>query len=135
MDKCDAKNILIINRIKITNQRLSVLNEIINSEQIFSANSLFEVLSDNVDLATIYRILKLFKKKLIIREIGIKDNIKFYELSCIHHPVHPHFLCKKCNTLYCLEKIDDESFKILSNLAKDHIVENIQLLGICNKCK
>jgi len=136
MDKCSSKNLLKKSNLKITKQRVFLLDEIISSESSFSANSLYITLSNNMDLVTIYRILNLFNDKKIIREIINKNDTKYYELACIHHPIHPHFLCKKCKELYCLKELNNKDIHNLNKYSKNFIVEDvkIQFSGICDKC-
>jgi len=137
MDKCSAKNLLIKNSLKLTNQRELLLKTIIDSDSIFSAISLQEKVNDSMDMATIYRILTVFLKKNIIREVITNDNTCFYELSCEHHPVHPHFFCKKCKSITCLNPINAHSIIANGDYSSDYIIEDIaiQLMGICPKCK
>ncbi len=90
-----------------------------------------------VDKATIYRNLKNLIKKGTIREIKNSEGIGFYEISCkIHNPIHPHFECKICKKIYCLEPLKAEDVIALSNYTQNEINEiEIKLKGICNECK
>ena len=115
MDKCNAKTLLGQNNLKVTQQRLLLLDTKIDSEKIFSAISLQEKVRDRMDLVTIYRILSVFLENKIIRDVISNDTTRFYELSCEHHPVHPHFICKKCNTIICLSAIN---YNFISKIKK-----------------
>ncbi|HOL57989.1 MAG TPA: Fur family transcriptional regulator [Spirochaetota bacterium] len=137
MDKCEVTTLLKRNKLKKTEQRELLLQIIINSETLFSAEILYEKVNKNINLVTIYRILNLFIKKNIIREVLVHNKTQYYELACEHHPVHPHFLCKKCGKLYCLRSIDKVEFSNLINLYKDYLIEDISLhlSGICPECR
>ena len=137
MDKCDAATILKQNSLKLTQQRLLILESIINSEKVFSTNSLQKKIRNSMDLVTIYRILSVFLEKKIIREIASNETTRFYELSCEHHPVHPHFICKKCKKITCLGAIDNKYIAGLKKYSEDNLIEDIiiQFTGTCKKCK
>ncbi len=137
MDKCDAKTILKINKLKMTNQRIKLLQTIIDSERVFSAASLQEKVKEEMDLVTIYRILSIFLNNKIIREVSSNETTRFYELSCEHHPVHPHFICNKCNKIICLSALTNSDIVSLKKYSENNIVENIniQFTGICHNCK
>ncbi|MBN1500484.1 MAG: transcriptional repressor [Spirochaetes bacterium] len=137
MDKCDSAVILKQNGLKVTQQRLLLLDAIINTDKIFSALSLQDKVNDNMDLVTIYRILTVFLENKIIRDVISKDTTRFYELSCIHNPVHPHFVCRKCNNIICLNSLKNGYMSKFKEITGDNIVENviIQFTGICSKCK
>lgn len=137
MDLCDAKTLLREHKLKVTAQRELLVDTIIHWSSIFSATMLQEKLQDNMDLATIYRILGVLLETRIIREVTNKNNTQFYELSCEHNPVHPHFLCNKCNTLTCLNELGTQEIKGLKQNTSDYIIEeiSIQFTGICPKCK
>ncbi|HPO49120.1 MAG TPA: Fur family transcriptional regulator [Spirochaetota bacterium] len=137
MDKCDAKSLLTKNNLKLTKQRIILLETIIDSEKVFSAASLEEKVKKNMDLVTIYRIISVFLENKIIREVFSNDAVRFYELSCEHNPLHPHFFCKKCGKLYCLNSIDKKHFSNLIALYPDYSIEefSLQFSGVCSKCK
>lgn len=137
MGKCTPELLLKNNNLKVTTQRVLILERIIHADTHFSANSLHNELSKSMDLVTIYRTLNIFHESKIIREIAVKDNMKFYELSCVHHPVHPHFLCTKCHKIFCLEALSDGDISILKKYAAGFAVDDIsiQFTGICDKCK
>lgn len=137
MNKCNASNLLKTNGLKLTKQRVRVLEIIISKEGIFSATDLFNNISREIDLVTIYRILSLFKEKKIIREILSNSESKKYEMACIHNPIHPHFSCRVCGKLYCMDAVESNLIPSLQAYCKDYILEDItiQLSGICSSCK
>jgi len=102
---------------------------------IFSAKELQNLL--NVDKATIYRNLKTLLKKEVIREIKNKEGISFYEINCkIHNPIHPHFECKICGKIYCLNALNPEDVISLSKYTNFEIdTIKIKFEGICDECK
>ncbi|GAX86784.1 Fur family transcriptional regulator, ferric uptake regulator [Lebetimonas natsushimae] len=104
-------------------------------KHILPAKELQNIL--NVDKTTIYRNLHSLLKKEIIREIKNSDGISFYEINCkIHNPIHPHFECKICKKIYCLNALKPEDVISLSNYT-DFAIDSIKIKfeGICNECK
>ncbi|MBN2617886.1 MAG: transcriptional repressor [Spirochaetales bacterium] len=136
MDKCNAKNLLVSKKLKVTKQRQLILERIIGRQGIFTVNSLYTKLEDEIDLVTIYRVISIFEEKGIIREVLSNYEEKRYELACIHNPVHPHFNCSVCNELFCLEAVSDNLIKLLQENISDYLVKDIsiQFKGICKKC-
>ena len=137
MEHCDAHEVLKHNKIKMTRQRIEVLELIIELQTTFSASILHERLQDHMDLVTIYRILNLFKEKKIIREVLSDKEERIFERACIHNPVHPHFYCNNCKQLFCLDELPEEIRNLILGEYKEFQIEDIslQLSGICNKCK
>lgn len=136
MDKCDSRNLLRTNNLKVTKQRLMLLNSIISSNSIFSANDLHKELKSDMDLATIYRILGAFLEKGIVREILTPEESKIYELACIHNPVHPHFNCNICGKISCLEAADENLLSKLKAEYSNFLISDIsiQFTGTCINC-
>lgn len=137
MEKCKARELLKSNNLKATNQRVLLLEEIINNQDLFTANSLFTIVSDSMDLVTVYRVLTKFSEEGIIREIFGQGDSKTYELSCIHNPVHPHFSCKVCGKIYCIKAVDKTIIQKLEESCNDFLVDEIsmQFTGICKNCR
>jgi Fur family ferric uptake transcriptional regulator len=104
-------------------------------KNILSAKELQNILQ--VDKATVYRNLNSLLKKKIIREIKNSDGVGFYEINCkIHNPIHPHFECRICKKIYCLNALKPEDVISLSNYT-DFEIESIKIKfeGVCNECK
>ena len=137
MEHCDAHEVLKKNKIKMTRQRIDVLELIIKLQTMFSAYKLHEKLKDNMDLVTIYRILNLFKEKKIIREVLSDRDERIFELACIHNPVHPHFHCRNCGKMFCLPELSDQAREIIAGDYSSFLIEDIslQFFGICDNCK
>jgi len=137
MDKCDSKVVLKRTKLKLTKQRVLLLEEIINMGSTFTAGSLYKKVEDNMDLVTIYRVLNAFVENNIIREVLSNDETKIYEMACIHNPVHPHFYCRSCKKLFCLKELKQEDYLLLKKYGKNFQVDNISVLisGFCDKCK
>ncbi len=137
MEKCKSNDVLKSTKLKLTRQRIRLLNEIIDMETTFTAGSLYKKVKDDMDLVTIYRVLNVFSKNKIIREVLSNNETKIYEMSCIHNPLHPHFYCRSCNKLFCLSELNQEDYISLQKYSKNFLVDSIsiQIYGLCDKCK
>ncbi|MCP4163721.1 MAG: transcriptional repressor [Deltaproteobacteria bacterium] len=137
MEKCVADVLLKRNGLKKTKQRVLLLDEIIEIGKSFTAAGLFEKFCNSMDLVTIYRTLNLFEKKRIIRVVLTGDEAKYYEISCIHNPIHPHFYCTICKSVSCLDEIKEKDIINLKEYGKNCSINDIsiQLSGICHRCK
>jgi Fur family ferric uptake transcriptional regulator len=137
MDECKPEIILKNKNLKVTKQRMLILTEMLEYERPLSANDLHFKFNHAMDLATIYRILCILKEHNILREITSKEEIKYYELSCIHHPIHPHFFCNSCGKLYCLKILKDDDLKSIRRYGSSFAINeiNINLNGLCRECK
>jgi len=138
-DKCNPKDLLKQESIKITKNRLDVLKKMIESGTLLDASSLHKRLNANskINLATVYRILKLLREKGILRSIRGENGIELFEMACQHNPLHPHFYCRKCGKTFCLKPLYFDVLKTLFPMAEGCDVENIAitLSGICPRCK
>lgn len=123
------EKILKNNNLKVTNQRIKILN-IINE---LGCNSTLKNIIDNsndVDTSTIYRTIKTLEDRNIIEEIsGINDDV-IYVIS----DSNKHYIkCIKCNSIkeidICPIELDDyiDGYKIISH--------SLVIDGICKRCQ
>lgn len=111
---------------KLTKQRLMVLDLLNNNHRPLNAKQIYTKLNKKVDLASIYRILNLFKSIKIVFEERMEDKEYFYLDEKQHH----HVICKKCGYTECIPC--RHIFKNIKNFSK--ISHNLTISGICNKC-
>lgn len=135
MDKCTPESLLEGRNIKLTRQRLIVLNAIIGTGKPFSASDLHENLESEMDLATIYRNLEMLCGEGIIRQVMNEKERQYYELACEHNPEHPHFYCNSCGKIYCMKR--EKPIRLKSGLPQDFTIEQtvLQYRGICPDCR
>lgn len=119
---------------KVTRNRLAVLDLLMTSQKPLSVEEIFKKLK-NVDQVTIYRILNQFSEKNIIKKIDLRYGKSFFEFQDHHHH---HIVCESCG---CLEEVDvclPENFlkKIQksSNQFKKVSDHSLEFFGVCNKC-
>lgn len=120
--------------LRITTARVAVLDYLEKKENPADVISLVEALDDQVDQATIYRILELLTKKDIISRFDFGEGKYRYELQKKHHH---HLVCTKCNKIEDIEikylqDIEDQVRVKKGFLIKSHALE---FFGICKNCQ
>ncbi len=137
MNLCNANQLLKDNSIRLTKQRVDLMQYIHDYGRPFSVA---DIHADNLhlaDLATVYRFIRLLQQNGLIRSVAQYDDTQYYELACEHNPNHPHFICKNCHHLICLNTLRTADVLRLAEYAKEQSVEDISISysGICSECK
>lgn len=126
------QNILSKKNLKITPQRLEILNLIHKAGHI-DIDVLYKQIKrhfPSVSLATIYKNITVMVKNDIINEVKINQNKTKYEL--VTKP-HAHLICTNCLTV---EDINIDEKCLLENVKGFNIqFVNIQVYGLCQNCK
>lgn len=137
MDKCRPESLLSDSKIKVTRQRLTILDVIIAKDSSFCANELFDELKGSIDLVTIYRNLQLFCEAGIVREVMNKCDRQYFEISCVHNPAHPHFYCSSCRKIFCMKSRSGSKTEEKKNFRDRFIIHEtvVQYSGICPSCR
>jgi Fur family transcriptional regulator, ferric uptake regulator len=121
-----------------TPQRIAVLNILMNTDAPININNIKQALESKIriDRVTIYRILSLFKQRMIIREITSTGGTGYFELATMENPVHPHFICRRCENLSCLEPLTFSQANQWLAAEKNYTVEHIEIniSGLCASC-
>ena len=119
-------NILKENGLKITKQRLDLLNMIDELDEEATIKNISNELK--IDISTIYRIIDVFLEKNIIEKNINYENKIYYKIK----EKHKHYIkCIKCHKKieieFCpIESFDDNRFKIINH--------KVEIEGICNSC-
>lgn len=118
---------------RITNQREIVLEKIKDHPQ--TAEEIYNALNKNVDLASVYRTLKLFVKNKVVKIVNFDDGKKRYELLDEQNH-HHHFICKNCNDVIDIYPKQEEKLLKEIQLSMNIKIENhsISLSGLCENC-
>lgn len=120
---------------RITSPRLEILRILKSNHIPLTISEIHDKLSSKkIDLATVYRTLKLFSELKIVNEIDFKDEFKRYELVYDRHH-HHHIVCRKCKSVENVETcILDELEKLLSKKGYKDITHSLEFFGICKNC-
>ncbi len=125
------------NNIRMTSQRIAILEFLATDGNHPTANEIYQALKDknpNMSIATVYNNLLFFKKAGILKEIPFGEGSNRYDLT---DTKHYHAVCENCGKVVDfdyqeLEKINtivenQINFKVL-----DH---NFKVTGLCENCK
>jgi Fur family ferric uptake transcriptional regulator len=136
---CDYSGLLEESGLGHTTNRHRVLEVIGNNSSPLSAQQIFDTLNrtDNINRVTVYRILDLLVEKGLVDRISGGGRSFVYGLAPNdNHPAHPHFYCKTCGSLECLNphslSVDLESMRrtfpgLIENVA-------VRVDGVCKNC-
>jgi len=122
-----------------TPQRMAVLKVLQNAAGPLSVGVIRDQLETRtrINKVTIYRIISLFKRQGLIRDVLSVGGAVYFEMATADHPVHPHFNCKSCGALNCLTPLTFSQARQFidsrDNYSVDHIEINIS--GLCNGCR
>ncbi len=138
-DKCLSMDIFKKLNLRITKQRIAILDQIIENNHPFTVQYIYESLLHKKpsDLVTIYRFINLMHESGIIRIIAENDGKQYFEMACQHNPIHPHFICENCHKIFCLEKLSVDDFLRLASYTSNSQVNELKILlgGLCENCK
>ena len=136
---CDYSSFLKASGLGHTPNRHRVLEVIGNNSSPLSAQQIFDTLSrcDNINRVTVYRILDLLVDKGLVERINGGGRSFVYGLAPNeNHPAHPHFYCKSCGNLECL---NPQSLNVdLQHMQRTFagLIENVEVRvdGVCKNC-
>ncbi len=137
--QCDYKQMLTASNLDLTDNRYRVLEVIGNNTYPLSAGDVFQTLKRNssINKATVYRILDLLVKKGLLDRLSSFGRASYFGLAPNdNHRPHPHFFCKICGRVDCL---NPESLEIdISQLWKTFPgeIEKVEarVIGVCKEC-
>jgi Fe2+ or Zn2+ uptake regulation protein len=111
---------------KNTNPRKAVLDFVVNSKTPVSAKIIHKK-NPGIDLVSVYRNLKFFKKLGLVFEDTLKNETFYYASEKMHH----HIMCSSCGKIECVPC--DHKLPKIKNFT--NIAHKLLLSGICGKCK
>jgi Fur family ferric uptake transcriptional regulator len=128
--------------LRVTIPRLAVFGVLRCCGAPLSHREVSRILSDQtIDATTVYRNLLALTKAGIAERVDFGDHIWRFSAKgranrIVDHKVrHPHFLCRKCGAVTCLESvaIDVRRHSQLPKAVCSGAVE-VVLKGICDRC-
>jgi Fur family peroxide stress response transcriptional regulator len=124
--------LMITKKERFTVQKQIILNYLQNTRTHPTAEKIYNEVKKKIpqiSLSTVYRILKEFAKKKLIKEISFTES----RFDSYTKP-HPHFLCQSCQMLYDLN-IKDQN-KLLKKKLEIGKVFDFDLFyhGLCRNC-
>lgn len=124
--------------VKITKQRMGILEALSQGHAHVTAQELFErvqKIDPSTGFATVYRFLKKLSEHQYVNEVRMGGLPARYELSPKDH--HDHLTCTQCGKIVEFENKDIEDLQLkvahqFSFILTSHVLE---LYGICKDCQ
>ena len=126
-------NILKQNQLKITPQRLAIMQYLDENRTHPTADRIYTDIKENnpsLSKTTVYNSLDTLQEHKIIQSITITCSELRYDFNI---SMHHHFLCKRCGNIIDVELVCPN---IKRTLEQGHKVEEVHgyFKGICKKC-
>ncbi len=124
--------------LRLTPQRLAVLQTVIGSQEHLSAEEIYERVRVDypmIGLATVYKTIAVLKDMGEIVVLNFDNQSTRYDGSGQDH--HSHFICKNCHAIIDLENEDLEklSAKIATKTGFQITDYRLDFFGVCLKCQ
>jgi len=125
--------------LRLTSQRLAVLEDILASDDHRECDDIFLSLRERgvpVSRATIYRTLDIMEKVGFVRKMDIGDG-RFRYKNRLAQSHHDHLICLECGRI--IEFVDrgiERRQELLSKEYDFQLIRHVhQLFGICRECR
>ena len=137
--RCDYKKMLAETGLDPTPNRLRVLEVIGSNPSPMGAPEIFKTLRRTADInrVTVYRILDLLAETgLAMRLSGFGRGLVYGLAPNENHPPHPHFHCRSCGALQCLQPgiLPLDVREIQRTFPGEITGLDIRFSGICGNC-
>lgn len=137
--QCDYEQLLISADLEATQNRMRVLEVVGNNSFPLSAADIYKILerSSTINRVTIYRILDLLVEHNIVERISTGGRAAYFGLAPNdYHDPHPHFYCKSCGQMDCLdpESLNVDTDSLWRTFAGRIDKVEVRVDGICKNC-
>jgi len=136
---CNYGELLMSRDLEPLANRVRVLEVIGGNPSPLSAQDIYATLnrSSAINRVTVYRILEMLVDKGLVERLSGGGRSLVYGLAPNeNHPAHPHFHCKSCGALQCLQpgslKVDLRGIE--RSFAGEIQSVEIRVDGICQNC-
>lgn len=122
--------------IEPTDKRELVYSLFKNSTTPLSVSMLLRLLSGaHINRATVFRIVKLFEIKQLIKRIDLVEGELRFEIASLPHHHHAH--CRTCGAVEIVDVCITEGAKtrVKRSLGFEVLDHSLILFGVCKKCK
>ncbi len=136
---CNYQELLSGAHLDATPNRLRVLEVVGGNSYPLSAGDIYNTLKRTcrINRVTVYRILDLLEAHGLIDRISTGGRAAYYGMAPnAHHRPHPHFYCKRCGQMDCLnpESLDVNTAKLWETLPGRIDKVEIRVDGVCKNC-
>ena len=133
------KQVLSKQGLKLTPQRINILNEVIENHDHRECEEIYLDLKSKqkkVSRATVYRTMEILVQNGFARKLELGDGRARYE-NKVDIPHHDHLICTSCGKI--IEFMDEQIEQLQDKIAEQNkftLSRHIhQLFGICNQCQ
>lgn len=124
--------------VKVTDQRMIILEEILNGADHVTAQEVFEnvrMKNPDVGFATVYRFLRTLTDHKILSEVRMQGLPARYEWASKEH--HDHITCTSCGKINEFESDEIENLQIqmAKKLGYEMTHHILELYGTCSECQ
>lgn len=137
--RCNYKEMLDKTGLASTPNRQRILEVIGSNPSPIGAQEIFKTLSRTADInrVTVYRILDLLAQKGLITPLsGLSRGLVYGLAPNENHPPHPHFQCRSCGALQCLQpgSLPMDIREVQRTFPGEITDVDIRVGGICGNC-
>ena len=137
--QCNYEQMLSASNLDVTHNRLRVLEVIGNNSCPLSAGDVFQTLKRNetINKATVYRILDLLVGNGLLDRLSSFGRASYYGLAPNdHHLPHPHFFCKVCGRVDCLnpDSLEIDFSQLWKTFPGEIEKVEARVVGVCKEC-
>ena len=137
--QCNYEKMLASVELRVTENRLRVLEVVGNNSFPLSADDIFKTLerSCSINRVTVYRILDLLVDHQIVERLSTGGRAAYYGIAPNdYHLPHPHFYCKSCGQMDCLNpdslNVDTDTLWKTFPGRIDRV--EVRVDGVCKNC-
>ena len=138
LDEKAFKQMIRTMNLKVTDQRLAILECLHAGRSHVTAQEVFEIVSENypeIGFATVYRFLRTLTENAFVTEVRMGGLPARYELTPKSH--HDHLTCVCCGKIcefenHHIEELQSKVAKQFGFQLTSHVLE---LYGICTDCQ
>lgn len=127
------KSVLVKEKLRLTDQRIAIWNQIRNSKKHMDVEEIFSLLRKKkkiVSRATIYRTLDVLVRNRLIRKMDVGDGYSLYEPR-LDNDHHDHMICEDTGDI--IEFFSEELELLQEKIAREHgytVVRHIHQLFV-----
>lgn len=126
--------------LKLTQQRLQILERAVAVDEHFNAEELFELLrNDNqrISKATVYRTLALLVEADLLDTHDFERGHTLYERAAHGTAHHDHLICLGCNRVFEFHSEEIEALQevVAKRFDFQMVSHTHQIYGICGRCQ
>ena len=137
--QCNYEKMLASVNLKVTANRLRVLEVVGNNSFPLSADDIFNTLerTSSINRVTVYRILDLLVDNDIVEKLSTGGRAAYYGIAPNdYHQPHPHFYCKSCGQMDCLnpDSLNVDTDTLWKTFPGRIDKVEVRVDGVCKNC-